>query len=81
MHFILQTASSLTGLISVLFSLLYLVVILNVEYTPEGPVSTVPIEAQYAMALISPVAVALGIGQVRILSSLSYLKSMTNINI
>ena len=61
-----ETAGAVGSFMTMLFSLAYLgVALTRSNHTgPEGPVSRVPVFAQWLLSLLSPVAFALGMDQV-----------------
>ena len=60
-----ETAGGYASFATIIFSLLYLAVSLTRDgYNEEGPVSSIPAAGQWALCLMSPVAMALAIDQV-----------------
>ena len=60
-----ESAGGLASFATMFFSLLYLLISLTRNsYSDVGPVSTIPVGAQWLLCLISPVALALAIDQV-----------------
>lgn len=60
-----ETAGFAASFTTILFSLLYLAVSMTRQgYDEDGPVSSVPAGGQWALSLLSPVAMALAFDQV-----------------
>ena len=60
-----ETAGGFASFATIIFSLLYLAVSLTRDgYNEDGPVSSIPASGQWALCLLSPVAMALAIDQV-----------------